>query len=197
VVYPAFCYHSHMPFAPLPIDLSVSHALQTYHPAWMVWLAKGVSFITAPEILVGIFLLVVLYLYRQKKYLTATKIALLVAGNILTPFLKFIFQRPRPSPALVHVFMHEVDFGFPSGHALGVIIFAAAILVLIKRKNWLAYALATICILAVGYARVFLGVHWVTDVLFGYFISLLWITVCIIIFWPQLNRFFGSKNPNT
>lgn len=183
-----------MVFTPLTLDLTVSHALQTYHPDWLIWTAKIWGFITEPAVLLGLFLLIILWYYQKGKRLTATKITLLLAGNVLTPFLKWIFDRPRPNADQIQVFFHEAGYGFPSGHALGAVLFAVAIIIMINQKNWLSFTLATVGVLAVGISRIFLGVHWITDILFGYLIGIIWVSICIKIFWPHLHRFFGSVN---
>jgi undecaprenyl-diphosphatase len=185
-----------MAFPPLPLDLSFSHFIQAFHPEWLIWVAKIWGFITEPAFLIGIFLLIILILYRKGKRLTATKITLLLAGNSLTPFLKWIFARPRPNADQIQVFFHEAGYGFPSGHALGAVLFAATILVLLNQKNWFAYVLATVVVLAVGISRIFLGVHWLTDILFGYLIGTVWTIICIKFFWPLLNNFFSSEKSN-
>jgi membrane-associated phospholipid phosphatase len=105
----------------------------------------------------------------------------LVAGlcSLLDSPIKFVVDRPRPTAALVQVFASEHGSGFPSGHTL----FAAVVL------GFLAYLATTrlrrrilrtpsfvgllALILLTGTSRVYLGVHWPSDVLGGYLVGAL------------------------
>lgn len=97
----------------------------------------------------------------------------MIFSELLTQFLKLIIARPRPSfTALV-----QDGFSFPSGHALGATIFFGFLLFIIlqnNKKHWIKLvfsALLPLLILAIGFSRVYLGVHWVTDVIAGWVIG--------------------------
>ena len=109
-------------------------------------------------------------------------IALIVLGKLL-------FHRPRPS-VLPHL-AHASGFSFPSGHALSAIIFYGSIIFLILTEEKPPKALARtlivlgvlLCVL-VGWSRLFLGVHYYTDILAGFSIGSLWLyTLCQ--YYPQ------------
>ncbi|MBP1040448.1 phosphatase PAP2 family protein [Vagococcus sp. BWB3-3] len=96
-------------------------------------------------------------------------------GNYL---IKFAFQRPRPSvPHLVT----ETHFSFPSGHAMGSMLFYGTLIVILPilisnpRLRLAAQILLGLLILLVGISRIYVGVHYPTDILGGYLLGAAWI----------------------
>lgn len=174
------CYSVGMSLPPLPIDLGFSHAIQQFQPNWLSVLMRGVSNVIDPAVLCMVGVVMVAYLIlRKHDERTVLLIALLTLGNVLTPLLKLFFTRPRPSSELVHIVARETGYSFPSGHAVAVVLLGGTIALLIQRlakhhqRLWLA--MVTLMMLLVGYSRVYLGVHWLSDVLFGYIVGLAWI----------------------
>ena len=77
----------------------------------------------------------------------------------------------------------ETSYSYPSGHALGSTILYGFLSYLLATRypqfSWLIYALAGILIFAIGLSRLYLGVHWSTDIIGGYCIGFLWVMLCI------------------
>lgn len=102
-------------------------------------------------------------------------------GAVLSYVLKLAFSKPRPElwPRLIS----EETFSYPSGHALGSMVlygFMSYILAsLYPRSAKVFYWIATVLITAIGFSRLYLGVHWPTDIIAGHGIGFLWISVCI------------------
>ncbi len=89
---------------------------------------------------------------------------------------KLLFQRARP--ALWPALSPETDYGFPSGHAMGSVAVVASLTILLwpTRWRWVALTLGALFVAAVGLSRVYLGVHYPSDILAGWSASLAWVT---------------------
>ncbi|RLG10216.1 hypothetical protein DRN73_08395 [Candidatus Pacearchaeota archaeon] len=108
----------------------------------------------------------------------------IIGGFALKAFVKDLIQRPRPISSLIPV----SGYSFPSGHALISIIFFTSLIYFfkdnIKNKN-LRYTFITINILLfllIGFSRIYLNVHWFSDVLGGFLLGLFWIGFSILFF---------------
>ncbi len=90
-------------------------------------------------------------------------------------------ERPRPSPDRVDVRGDASGFGFPSGHAVGTAAVFGMLFFLIPRVvpwrplRWSLQAGCLLLVVAAGPARVYVGVHWPSDVLGGYLLALLFV----------------------
>ena len=107
----------------------------------------------------------------------AVFILLAVAGSgALMLTIKVLFRRVRPhlwiSPA------PETDYGFPSGHSITTISFFLALVLLAwpTRYRWPAVVVGSVCTLLVGLSRMYLGVHYPSDVVAAWAVGVLWTT---------------------
>lgn len=121
-----------------------------------------------------------LWLWKKRRYILPLLIA--VAGSqLFTQFGKLIFHRPRPQTALYV----EHSFSFPSGHATIAVAFYGFLTYFLIRetKKW-GTKVNLFCagmgiILLIGFSRLYLGVHYLSDVWGGYLVGLLWLIVAI------------------
>lgn len=125
---------------------------------------------------------VLLFVRRQRVLLVAWIVAL-AGGGLLDEVLKVIIRRPRPPYAAR--FIHRFSFSFPSGHSIGALLcygMLAYLLVLWlrSRKARIAVVVAAgILVAAIGFSRIYLGVHYFSDVLAGYAAGVVWVSACI------------------
>ena len=118
--------------------------------------------------------------YRWAGYLLFTS----SVGALLVVWLKILFSRARPD--LADAILSAHGFSFPSGHAMGTTIAFGALsyLVLRAQQPWkyraAGLAAATCVILAVSLSRVYLGVHWISDIGAGIAAGLLWVLVTTV-----------------
>lgn len=128
------------------------------------------------------------FCFRQKWTIAFFFAATCLGSAILTAALKLAFgkQRPQLWPQLIT----ETTYSYPSGHALGSMVLYGLIAYLVAyhypRYAGLVYGIAAFLIGAIGFSRLYLGVHWPTDVLAGYGIGWLWLVVCIALLQRRL-----------
>ncbi|SCW90210.1 undecaprenyl-diphosphatase [Sphingobium faniae] len=136
---------------------------------WIVTKMGG----TGNRLIVLALALGILFWRRQRE--RATWLLLTVAGGLLlNPILKHIFAAPRPD-LLPHLDAVS-SYSFPSGHAAGSMILLGALAMLAGR--WPAYAAALFATVWIGVSRIWLGVHWPSDVMAGWIEGLGWLTLC-------------------
>ena len=123
-------------------------------------------------IIMSLILISILMLYKLKIHTLFILISM-IASSILIPVLKNSFDRERPSMLRL---IEISGFSFPSGHAMGSTIFFGSLGTIIKHTDLNNKALLmTVCatfILMISSSRVYLGVHYPTDVLAGVVIGL-------------------------
>jgi len=127
----------------------------------------GVVIITSASLLLLAFLIF------TKRFYKATLLVAGVGGVAAINFLlKIIFERPRPD--LWNWLITETQFSFPSGHASASSALALCIVVMLWNTKWraLSIVLAGIYILVIGVSRLYLGVHFPTDIIGGWLVSL-------------------------
>jgi membrane-associated phospholipid phosphatase len=102
-----------------------------------------------------------------------------VGGGVLNHGLKMVFARARPDMA--EALWRSTSYSFPSGHAMGslVVFGALAYLVIRGAQTWRlrsgAVALALCMVGAIGVSRIYLGVHWLSDIVAGVAAGLVWL----------------------
>jgi undecaprenyl-diphosphatase len=126
--------------------------------------------------------LVVAFLSRRR-YLDAAALLAAVGGvQVLEMLVKPLFAIARPE-VFAHL-AHAEGYSFPSGHAIrGTAVFGFLAGLLVSRPGVWRWLLAPLCVLvaaAVCWSRVYLGVHWPTDVIAGALAATAWVTVCLI-----------------
>jgi membrane-associated phospholipid phosphatase len=129
---------------------------------------------------VGRLLLVALVLvpliWRGARGRALWLVLVVIGGTLLNLGLKQIFAAPRPD-LLPHLDIVHT-YSFPSGHSAGNMIFFGAVAMLARRR-W-GYVSAAAVIALIGVSRVWLGVHWPSDVTAGWIEGLGWLALCAI-----------------
>lgn len=119
---------------------------------------------------------------KARMYRRALIVVVGVAGSALANIiLKLIFQRDRPE--LWELLISEDSFSFPSGHAMASASIAAVIIVILWPTKWryIAILLGSIYVLYIGFTRMYLGVHYPTDIVAGWLVTSLWVAITALV----------------
>ncbi len=139
-----------------------------------------------------IILTVVLFVLIKNKKIGISIISNLVIITAINQILKRIVQRPRPTEYRI---IEETGYSFPSGHSMVSMAFYGYLIYLIykyvknKYLKWISIILLSILICSIGISRIYLGVHYTSDVLGGFFISISY----LIIYISAVNKFFIER----
>jgi undecaprenyl-diphosphatase len=155
------------------------------HTTFPSWLEGPMRFVTGLGYywFVVLLLVVVVPLFYQRGWrLSAILLLISTAGSaVLTTVLKSVFQRTRPE--LFDSGYHASFYSFPSGHAtVAVGLYGMLTLVLAYQlrgtARWAVVVSGILVVLLIGFSRLYLGVHYPTDIVAGYLAALLWL-VCV------------------
>lgn len=144
-----------------------------------------ISVLGSPAAMAVLFAAAMLYLWRAKQRTLMVAWALsYIGGTVLDGVMKEVVRRPRPEFAAR--FLHFNSWSFPSGHSMGSLIGFAILAYTIIRVRQIEslgaqvgiWTAATVMIALVGYSRIYLAVHYLSDVVAGYTLGVLWLAVC-------------------
>lgn len=160
-------------------------------PRWMEVMMKDLTSLGSTAVLALITVAAVGYLVIERKYHAVLfVIAAVGGGTLLSTLLKLGFERPRPD--LVAHGAEVFTASFPSGHAMMstvTYLTLGALLARVQQRHRIKLyflAVAVIISLIVGITRVYLGVHWPTDVLAGWTVGAAWGLACwLVAIWLQ------------
>ncbi len=166
--------------ATLRMDTSIRNAVHARATPGLTALMSFITQLGAPSVVIGFGVLLVLWLVAQHRGRAAVIFAVAALGaEALDQILKFVFQRPRP--AAFFGFPQPLGYSFPSGHSVMAACFygvAAAILTVRMRSRaarLVTWTLAAVLALIIGLSRIYLGVHYPSDVLAGYAAAIIWV----------------------
>lgn len=155
-------------------------------PYWVEEAMRDFTGLGGSALLTLITFGVVFFLWLQSKSKMALYLFVSVAGGaVISTVLKELFQRPRPD--LVPHGSYTVTASFPSGHSmLSAVVFltlGALIARMMDRQRMRIYVIgwAAFITFLVGVSRIYLGVHWPTDVLAGWAAGAAWALLCMIV----------------
>src|SRR2546429_823248 len=146
---------------------------------------NAISLLGSPVMLTILALAVALLLAARREWIVlAGWLAAFAGGGLLDVVLKLVIRRPRPPGAAA--FLQHFSWSFPSGHAMasligyGMLAYVLTLLRIHRRSAQIAVVLgAALLIIAIGFSRLYLGVHYFSDVVGGYAAGVLWLSACV------------------
>lgn len=162
-------------------------------PHWLLAVMRDLTALGGWTVVTVLTSAVIGYLVIARQ--TATALFILASvwiGALMGSLLKLLFDRPRPD--LVGHLVDVNTSSFPSGHAMNSAIVYLTLGALLARaqhsraRRVYVLSLAIAVTLAVGLSRVYLGVHWPSDVLAGWIVGASWALLCSLIAWSIQRR---------
>lgn len=168
-------------------DLAIIQFVQGLEAPWLTNVFKtftsiGSWYVVVPITLIVCFLLFFVYKYRQQAYLFAFSIVSTIALNEL---LKLYFKRDRPE---LYRIMNAGGYSFPSGHTMMAFSLYGMITYICWRNIKTAGArvalliVATLMAFMIAISRIYVGVHYPSDIVGGIAASTFWVTIIIVIY---------------
>ena len=139
-----------------------------------------------------IILTVVLAIIIKDKKISFSIFLNLILVGLINQILKHIVQRPMPTEYRI---IDEKGYSFPSGHSMASVAFYGFLIYLIYKKvknpklKWIFILLLSILIILIGSSRIYLGVHYTSDVLAGFFVS----TSYLLVYTSIIDDYIGTN----
>jgi membrane-associated phospholipid phosphatase len=161
-------------------DRSITSWFVDHRASWLTSVARALSTIGSQKVLIPVVAVVAILLVIRRAWGLAGLLVVLWAGALeIYTLAKHVVGRPRPP---MHIWLTSVSSSsFPSGHAtqsLGtfsaIALVCGALLTAARRPG---IALAVVLAGGIGWSRVYLGVHWTTDVLAGWLAAACWVAL--------------------
>jgi undecaprenyl-diphosphatase len=134
-------------------------------------------------LLIPIAFIAIFIFISQRRFICLISLLITLAGTGLTVFLsKIYFQRIRP---LDFGFYNEPSYSFPSGHTMYAVAFYGLLfyIIIMQTKKYQTHwtIVSIVFILLLGFSRLYLGVHFLSDVIAGYLLGILWLFLSVSI----------------
>ncbi|XJS10735.1 phosphatase PAP2 family protein [Aerococcaceae bacterium WGS1372] len=166
------------------LDNRITLASYDIRTEWLTPFFMTITLLGNPPVMVALTIILALFVYlRHRQTLLSLWVVLMMAiGSLgINPLVKNLIGRQRPDENLRLV--AETTFSFPSGHAFASMsLFGALIIILLlsmKESKWrtLLITFIGLTIILIGFSRLYLGVHYFSDIIAGYSLGLAWLLV--------------------
>lgn len=174
-------------------DDAVIRFVQSMESPPLTALAKGLSLVGSSKLAIGISLLTMLILFFALKHRLELALFLWVGlgSQLLNTLLKLWFHRERPT---IHRLIEQAGYSFPSGHSMAAFSLYGVIAYLLWRhmhsrsERFLLILFTVLMTGGIGWSRIYLGVHYPSDVIGGYAASGAWLMLSVACFEAYRNH---------
>ena len=166
------------------IDSIVLNFIYSFRDPFLTKLMYFLSFLGGEFTLLSSGFVVIFFAFKKHKKEAALFAFIVIFGYVLNSGLKQLLKIPRPDIDPIDI---SESYSFPSGHAMNSFIFYSLLLYFTfqftrnRGLRVLVAAFSIIIILLIGFSRLYLGVHYPSDVLAGFVAGFWWITTVIVI----------------
>jgi len=175
------------------VDQFVGHWLEAHGTEAGETILFWISYLGAP-VLVTCVVAAILYFLWEGERRDAFAVAVTCGGGVVVSnILKMIFRRGRPETATEFITRHT--WSFPSGHSMNSVIGYGFLAILLldrvsAHRPRMAIVVATVLLIAaIGFSRLYIGVHYLSDVAGGFIAGAAWLTVCVTGYRFEQRRF--------
>ncbi len=167
-----------------PFDVAIFERLQPWVSPAKNRVMLFITFLGSHKFLIpaNLFLIIYFLAIRHQNWFSIRIVTIALSSLALMFLLKFLFQRKRPLSPLLKA---AKGLSFPSGHAIISTTFYGLVLYIIlhttntKEWKWVVIVLLVCLIFLIGYSRVYLRVHYASDVAAGFIIGILWLLISL------------------
>jgi undecaprenyl-diphosphatase len=184
----------------ISFDSAIIHFIYLFRGPAATTIMTNISLFGGQLFLSVAIIITILLLIRKYKKDALIFSFILFFGIVLNLLLKDMFQRPRPNFLPL---VHETSYSFPSGHAMNSFVFYMSLSYFIfrntrnKKLGIILTLLSGFLVLSIGISRIYLGVHYPSDVLAGFAAGLLWFVIVLLfektLIFLRLFRQYKSK----
>ncbi|MGB2900942.1 MAG: phosphatase PAP2 family protein [Candidatus Acidiferrum sp.] len=160
-------------------DEFVRDAVHRHAAPWVTWFMQGFSFLGSVAVVTTLCVLAIAaFLYFRQVRIAALLAMTMIGMAVLDVTLKLAFHRPRP---VGYFGPTPTTYSFPSGHAMGSVCFYGVLAAILAARasgraaKWWIWTGAVLLIGMIGYSRIYLGVHYPSDVIAGYCAGAVWV----------------------
>jgi membrane-associated phospholipid phosphatase len=167
-----------------PLDLAVFDRMQAWPNPRRNRFMQSITFLGKHQFLIPANLILIFYFLwvAKQTWLSIRVLAISLSSLVLMLLLKALFGRKRPLSPLLKA---AKGLSFPSGHAIMSVAFFGIIIYWVLHAglpDWITIitaTLLTVLILLIGFSRIYLRVHYASDVLAGFIIGLIWLLIAL------------------
>ena len=167
-----------------PVDLAIFDRLHPWTNPVKNRVMLFFTFLGTHKFLIPANLLLIFYFLfaTHQNWLSIRVLTIALSSLVLMFLLKYLFRRKRPLSPLLKA---AKGLSFPSGHAIMAVTFYGLLLYILWHTitvDWLKYAVAVLLVVVmilIGFSRVYLRVHYASDVLAGFIIGFLWLLISL------------------
>lgn len=166
-------------------DRTITHLIRYYTNSEITVLMKGITLLGSANVifLIAIGTISAFFILRRQLLEPLFLIVATTGSWLLSDLLKWSFHRPRPT---INQLLHITGYSFPSTHSMVSLVFYGAIAYLLwiylpsTRLRWFLTSSFVLLIVFIGISRIYLGVHYPSDVLAGFAAGGIWLTCCVL-----------------
>lgn len=184
----------------LTFDMAASKFIQseggtTLEKALILFFLKGISSLGIPTVAIWLVVLTAFGFWYLKYYREAIYFLSTLFSPVINFFIKNLINRPRPNSNQVIILDQQNSQSFPSGHVMFFTVFFGYLFVLmfITKKiprllRILIVGISVIIISTVSISRIYLGAHWFTDALGGYFFGFIYLSIMLYYYFKNTQK---------